>query len=649
MCGIAGILSFDAPVETGKLQTMLDAIRHRGPDGEGLWISPDRMVGIGNRRLSVIDLSDEGSQPMFSLDGRYCIVYNGEVYNYRELRESHIQRGVRYHGHSDTEVVLNHFALFGERALADFDGMFAFAIWDKSRHELFCARDRLGEKPFYYFYKKGHQLVFASEIKALFAAGVPRNVDHRMLYAYFRNPANPQVPGVDGGTFYHDVCRLPSATFVRFGKAGLLGKTRYWNLNLDSQPSELTFDHAAEEFNRLFTQSVVRRLRSDVPVGSSLSGGIDSSAIVGTVPLVSAAATRYNTFSARFENFAEDEGEFIEEVNRESGTVPHFVYPSNTDLARDVEDLFYFQDEPVESASAFAQWSVMRTVRDRGVTVLLDGQGGDEIAAGYHAYFPSFLSELERQSSQLAATERTALLEHLRIDVPRPHVKADRSVVGASRRGARHLKQRARHALARTAFARGKPVDTFLSRSFLWENGYDDQLLEVSTPSTLNAALHADLVDGKLETYLRYADRNSMAHSREVRLPFLSHELIEFMFTLPATYKIQSGWTKFLMRHALKGRVPQSVLWRKDKVGFAAPQLAWMSAPSMQPLIREAHDHLVREGIVNSRWKNDGRQNWQMMMAYLLLSGRSPSTSDQDPQTSQSLDSHPAFLESSPL
>jgi len=237
-----------------------------------------------------------------------------------------------------------------------------------------------------------------------------------------------------------------------------------------------------------------------------------------------------------------------------------------------------------------------RAARD-GVVVLLDGQGGDEIAAGYAEYLPSYLAELSGSSAN-----------GRRAPVASPLHDATLALKGVARR-----------ALARTAIARRGQANTFLSRAYVWEHGFDSSRLEREPATDLNSALALDLIDGKLENYLRYADRNSMAHSREVRLPFLSHLLVEFMFSLPSSFKIHDGWSKYVVRKALAGRVPERVLWRKEKVGFATPNARWLSSPAMQAHVREAHAYLVREGIVEKSWVRRGERDWEMVMAYFLL------------------------------
>src|SRR5260221_12379334 len=233
---------------------MTDSLRHRGPDAEGWWCSDEASVGLGSRRLAILDLSPQGNQPMMSRDGRYRIVYNGEIYNYKEIRASNAHKRIEYHGNSDTEVVLNHFSILGESALQDFDGMFALAIWDSAERELFCARDRFGEKPFYYSHMARAEFLFGSEIKALLAAGAPRSVNHSKLFGYFRNPANPVVTRRDDQTFFEGIYKLESATRMVVREDGSpRSKNRYWQISKNLR-SELDLTNAIEEFNCLFSE-----------------------------------------------------------------------------------------------------------------------------------------------------------------------------------------------------------------------------------------------------------------------------------------------------------------------------------------------------------------------------------------------------------
>jgi asparagine synthase (glutamine-hydrolysing) len=623
MCGIAGIVGGLERVDPATLGAMLRSLEHRGPDGVGTWFEDDESVGLGSRRLAILDRSDRGSQPMMSGDGRYCMVYNGEVYNYKELREFHDRRGICYCGDSDTEVVLNHFILRGSAALEDFDGMFAFAVWDRANKELFCARDRFGEKPFYYSLRDGSRFIFASEIKALHAAGVNRSVDHRMLYSYFRNPSNACVAESPEATFYEGISKLPAATWLTLSERRIAARQRYWSVNLDARCS-LPFDEAVSTYKKLFDQSISRRLRSDVEVGSSLSGGVDSSSIVCTIArLATSGEHRHNTFSARFHDFANDEGPFIDEINQCSGAIAHSVYPDASDLTAEISKFFYFQDEPVESSSAFAQWSVMKLAKETGVTVLLDGHGGDEIAAGYEVYLEPYLNELSSSNSEAAAEAQRAIRDRaLPLPISSP-AKSAPNVHSYAQRTSIRSKEAVRRWLAKSWLAsRPTPENLFMSRAYMWEFGGNLVARTPAPPVTLAEALSRDLVGGKLEHYLRYADRNSMAHSREVRLPFLSHLLVEFALSLPASYMISGGWTKYITRKAMENVVPESVVWRPDKIGFATPS-GWLHAPGIRELASEGRGLLSREGILNGRWKDTGAQNWELAMGYLLLSSRS--------------------------
>lgn len=621
MCGIAGRVSWRGRIQEGSVERMLDSMAHRGPDGSGIWSSGDGSVVLGNRRLAILDLSDHGSQPMTSACGQFHIVYNGEVYNYKEIRQTHDKRGITYRGGSDTEVVLNHYSLFGETALKDFDGMFSMAVWDNATRELFCARDRFGEKPFYYHLDANREFTFASEIKALVAGGIQAGVNHSMLYSYFRNPAEPHVIGDLEATFYDRFSSMQSATCMRIGRGKVVSRKKYWNLDASHQAiADVSLGEASERFRELFHESIRRRLRSDVLVGSSLSGGIDSSSIVCSIPnLRERSAGPLHTFSARFRDFPGDEGRFIDDVNRESGSIGHSVYPSEADLAGCLERFAYFQDEPVESASAFAQWRVMQLAREAGVTVLIDGHGADELAAGYHEYFQPYLAELSASDPAVAAAARRDIIERTGHD-PIAVDQIFPSRPGAVQRSMLVAKDAARRRLARTWLAaEGRGGGTFLTRQYMWEHGADRNIHAVEPSATLNESLKRALTHGRLANYLRYADRNSMAHSREIRLPFLSHILAEFMMSLPAQFKINSGWTKYVIRQAMNGIVPNSVLSRTDKIGFSVPQSRWMSSPEIADMAADAKAFLVREGIVNSKWIDRGEKNWEMLMSYHLV------------------------------
>ena len=393
MCGIAGILSFKDKVTLQSLKTMTDTIVHRGPDGEGQWVNHNGQIGFGHRRLSIIDLSELGKQPMHYLYMRYTITFNGEIYNYREIKNDLIKAGYRFISETDTEVLLALYDLKKERCLENLDGMFAFAIWDESTQELFCARDRFGEKPFYYTIYN-NQFIFGSEMKEIFSIGVPKTVNYNMVYNYLENdlvenPLNKQE------TFFENIYKLEAATYLKV-KDKKIKKIKYWEINLKNR-SEVSFAEAEKEFTRLFEISISRRLRSDVPVGSSLSGGLDSSSVVARINKILQNNTTQKTFSARFHNKDFDEGKFMLQIQKKFNLDSYYVYPDSNTLLKNLDLVYHHQEEPFGSASILAQWEVMRLAKQNNVSVLLDGQGADEFLSGYHKYFPTYLFELAKQ------------------------------------------------------------------------------------------------------------------------------------------------------------------------------------------------------------------------------------------------------------
>ncbi len=356
MCGIAGIVGWKkgAGEQKHTLKLMTDAITHRGPDGEGHWLDDNGNAALGHRRLSIIDLSDAGSQPMH-LEERYSIVFNGEIYNYIELRKDLEKEGVSFRSDSDTEVLLHLYARSGADCLQLLDGMFAFAVWDKKEQSLFCARDRFGEKPFF-FSEHEYAFFFASEMKALWAAGVPKTINPVKLERFVKQ-GKVDVAGEMSSTMYTGIHRLDAAHYLIWNN-GKKQITRYWTVDNILPQDNITFEDACGKFRTLFETSVSRRLRSDVPVGSSLSGGLDSSAVVCMVNRLRSNAQEQHTFSARFRDFGKDEGSFMEMVASHcAGVVPHYTYPEDLSILEILPQVAHFQEEPFGSSSILAPTS----------------------------------------------------------------------------------------------------------------------------------------------------------------------------------------------------------------------------------------------------------------------------------------------------
>jgi asparagine synthase (glutamine-hydrolysing) len=601
MCGIFGIWNLDQqPVDVTGLHRATAAIRHRGPDDEGYLLVDTRAVravscagpdtdrrltlpqldhfksdqfdlAFGFRRLAILDLSPAGHQPMSSHDGKYWIIYNGEIYNYKELRDELAQQNHVFETTSDTEVILAAYQQWGESCVEHFNGMFALAIWDTIAKKLFIARDRFGEKPFHYVYVPNRLFAFASEIKALWAAGLAGREIHEETLALFT-----QYGQVEAGeqTIYQNVLRLPQAHCLTLTGEGQLRKRRYWDVDPRDRIDNWTDERYVEQFRDLMISSVRLRLRADVPVGSSLSGGLDSSTVVGVINKLLPETAVQKTFSARFDDPSRDEGKWMDLVTNMNRVERHDVWPSAERFFAELSDLFRHQEEPFSSTSVYAQWSVMRLAKENGVTVLLDGQGADEMLAGYHSYFNEITDDL------LNSLNLPGYLKWRRDCL---------SLHGVNPGGfSRMLRQKT-----------PQPVKRVLKKHLL-ENGSVDPLnpvypREFSKVSSLRKLLWWNTTRQGLVELLRYADRNSMAHSREVRLPFLDHHLVEFVFKLPDRLLMRNGWTKWILREAFREYVPEEITWRADKLGYMPPQAKWLGGLAWPQVMTDELAKLTKE------------------------------------------------------
>jgi asparagine synthase (glutamine-hydrolysing) len=584
MCGIAGIVSKNTRmVSQQRIEKATACLAHRGPEQEGFYTDAKQTAVLGHRRLCIIDLSNAAAQPMHYLN-RYHIIFNGELYNYIELRNELKNKGYHFNSQSDTEVIVAAFAAFGKDCLPRFDGAFAFAIWDEQQQELFAARDRFGEKPFFFFYD-GEQLAFASEMKALWSMGIDKKVNNGMLYNflsidYTTNPFNPQE------TFFQNIHKLPAASFLTYSLIKeQVQIEKYWEVhpNINTNISE---EDAIEQFKNLFAESIRKRLRSDVDIGTSLSGGLDSSAVVAFCDKQAADHYTHKCFTASFKNFERDELQYAQQVAKQFGLKHYVVEIGDDDVVSVMQKLMRQQEEPVVSASAIAQYKVYEAAKQNGVTVLLDGQGADETLAGYHKYFKWYWLELYRQkklgkSGELKAAKALGIKESF----------------GLKNKIASLVPELAT-ALLQTQKAKQAFHHHDLNRELAFSNKRN---LYYSTPAhfNLNSALYFNTFTNGLEELLRMADRNSMANSVEVRLPFLSHQLVEFLFTLPSQYKIHQGWTKWILRKSVEDILPNEIAWRKDKVGFEPPQKKWMENKMVQQEIQKAKEVLVQNNILS--------------------------------------------------
>ena len=558
---------------------MTDVISHRGPDGEGHWLNTNGNIGFGHRRLSIIDLSENGKQPMHYADGRYTITFNGEIYNYIELKNDLKLKGYQFVSDSDTEVILALYDLKKETCLQDLDGMFSFAIWDEKLQTLFCARDRFGEKPFHYF-KNNNVFVFASEIKQFWTIGIEKKVNQEKLLAYAKTGVLENSNQI-AETFYHSIQKLDAAHYLMIDADKNIIIQKYWDIETTSKPFNGTLEQAAEMFLQLFTDSIRLRLRSDVSVGSSLSGGLDSSSIVMLIDDLKGNEVKQNTFSARFKNFSKDEGNHIESVVKACKNLSvHYTWPDKDYFEKVFDKVSYYQDEPFASASIVAQYSVMDLSKKNNITVLLDGQGADEYLAGYLPYYNTYLNQLFYSNPKMFQSEKSnysALHE-----LSNPYMDISRT-------------ETTRMKLGR------------LRRKFLRQN--------LPYKNALELVLKEDTTVKGLKELLRYADRNSMAHSIEVRLPFLSHKLVEFVFSLPDEFKLNSGWTKFVLRKAMDKILPPSICWRIDKIGYEPPQDLWIKSDKFIQDIHQTSKTLNIQRINDAPNESTYIQDWRLLMA----------------------------------
>jgi asparagine synthase (glutamine-hydrolysing) len=574
MCGIYGSIGF-APD-----QNRIDIVAHRGPDGRGWqeFSSPAGPVALGHRRLAIIDVSDAGLQPMADPTGRYHLVFNGELYNYLELREELRGCGEIFQTETDSEVLLRAYMVWGEAALDRFRGMFAFLIWDKVKQHLFAARDRFGIKPLY-MVANGKGVAFASEIKQLLGlSGLQSRMNLPRVYDFLSSG----IADHTAETMFEDVLQLRGgecAVAKTDGKGPVEVKRRRWYAIMDpGKQLMLSESEAAERFRTLLIDAVRIHLRSDVPVGSCLSGGLDSSSIVCLMTnMLGARSGRagVNTVSACYAEKSVDERPFMDSVVNQTHANPHYIFPRAEDVFARAEEITWHQDEPFGSTSIFAQWCVFEEAKRAGVKVMLDGQGADEQLAGYHAWYWYYMSDLARR-------RRFAMLARTIVERYRSHAVPWRSqfqqfAVPLLPAVLQRFLRRQHHAIFRhdwlqsDAFAEMARLPGPVQRA--------TEELDLPPVTDIATACFAFTFALNLQQLLHWEDRNSMAHSIEARVPFVDHPLVEFSLGLGNAHKMVAGDTKRVLRRAMSGILPDDVRDRRDKLGFTTPEQIWFRGP----------------------------------------------------------------------
>ena len=555
MCGICGIINHNSePVNESSLLTMMATMKHRGPDDQGTFI--DGKTGLGFVRLSIIDLSPAGHQPMFSADGRYVVVFNGEIYNYIELREELKTKGYTFHTQTDTEVLLAAYTEWGEACMHRFNGMWAFAIYDKETRNLFVGRDRFGVKPFYYYSDKD-RFIFASEIPPILKVLNRKvNPDNQTIFDYLVFNRTDQTEA----TFFEEIKKLQHGNSLTI-KGSQVSINKWYDLRSNlKEPFK-----SPAEYREMFSSAVGLRLRSDVPVGVCFSGGLDSSAIVSTLLSDDHKKNDLNTFSAVYRSDqAADESIFINEYRGKLENM-YYTTPSVTSLLHDLHGFIKFHTEPIPDASPYAQFKVMELAK-RTVVVTLDGQGADEQFAGYHDFFGSFFKEL-----LLKGKITNLLLEIFH------YLKLHKSLFG--------LKTCFYFLLPKNTKTRIKINEkNYLNDQFVNDNQNNSKITDTLYNSkTLNDSL-LNYFEFKLEHLLKWEDRNSMWFSLESRVPYLDYRLVERTLSLPSSEKIKKGMTKNFLREAMKGLIPEKNRLRIDKIGFETPQGEWFRSEPFKTL-----------------------------------------------------------------
>jgi len=595
MCGIAGIVGDSDP---DRIERMTASVTHRGPDSAGTKVFPKERLALGHRRLSILDLSERGAQPMSDARERYWITYNGEIYNYREVRRELERKGLQFQSGSDTEVLLASYQAWGEDCLSRLNGMFAFAIWDREERRLFAARDRLGIKPFYYHQGKNGLFLFASEIKALLASDlVSRGIDYTALHT----PALYQACPLTG---FEAIRKLPPGCRLPF-QDGSLDVRPYWNI----KPREraLPAEEAIDELDELVGRAVSRQMISDVPVGAFLSGGLDSSLIVAlmarhTDQPVHSFTVRYADEDQRFEQMADD-SHYARKVADHFGCI-HREFTIEPDIAELLPKMVWHLDEPLSDPASINTYLISQAARENGVVVLLNGMGGDEVFGGYRSQLASLIAQ---RYCNLVPQPLRSLVEQGAGLLPS----------ATSSRGIRSVRWAKRFlAMAATPGDKrhilGGMMDESLYRSLfswehcpemaVWDHHHCREMLERLQRQDLSYLTRMCLADTEVymaDHNLNYSDKCTMAAGVEGRPPLIDHEVVDFMFSLPPEHRIHRTSQKHLLKKVAERYLPSEIVHR-PKAPFGAPLRSWMRG-ALSEMVSDllSESNLRKRGLYN--------------------------------------------------
>jgi len=578
MCGIAGIVKKNKEtLNKNLLFSMSQSLSHRGPDDEKfiLFNSENQKwhlfkrrdsvhfkgdIGFAHRRLSIIDLSDVASQPMSDEEESLWIIYNGEIFNYLEIKEELKKLGHSFRTQSDTEVIIEAYKEYGKDCLNKFNGMWAFVIYDLKRNKIFGARDRFGLKPFYY-HISSDSFSFSSEIKALLELPWVTKVPFLPAikdYLFFSRVNTSKY------TFFEGIHELEAGQLfdIDLNSGFHFQTSKWWNLKENLPPCPNDAIDKLEKFRELLLSSVRLRLRSDVPVGTCLSGGLDSTAIVCLAyPFLKEGNQK--TFSIVHPGYEFDESHYVDEVAKNYDIVSFKISLNGKNLLNDLEYLITSHDEPFTSTSIYAQWKVFQLAKKNGVTVTLDGQGADELLAGYPYFKIVYWSEL-LQRFRLKKYFAEIFLDSRSIS---------QFILNSISTISGFLPHRKMIALA--GAKNPQYLTHWINKNYFTDIPLPHSPIKKRFNSRLNQRLYEIFTRDGLPALIRYADRNSMAHGLESRMPFLDHRLVSYVFWLSSDFKINNGLSKYILRTALRKDIPKKIQERRDKIGFETPEAEW--------------------------------------------------------------------------
>ena len=584
MCGIGGIINKNnKSVEELLIHQMTEIIAHRGPDSSGSYLYKN--IAFGHRRLSILDLSSSGHQPMKYLDD-LVITYNGEIYNFIEIREELIQKGYIFDSNSDTEVILKAYHFWGKTCVNYFNGMWSFSILDIKQKIVFCSRDRFGVKPFYYI-ENNDLFSFGSEISQLLPFIPNRILNKKIALDYL-------ISGIEecsNETFFKDIYLLKGGHNLVFDlQTNSYEIERYYNLKISDQKNTSVDDYIQE-----LKRSITLRLRSDVKVGTCLSGGIDSSTISSFASkLYQNSNEKFMAIHAKSSEYKTDESEFAKIVSKIANINLNFVEPSYSDFKSNILSIIKIQQEPFGSLSIIMQYFVFKKAKELGCIVMLDGQGGDETLLGYERYYPAIVKSKKgiaklKALLQSSKNSRLSLLDTIKYQYYFSNYKL-------------RLK-------------RLKFKNAFYKSEIL--NEYESEELRIISESYNDISIlqKNEIESSQLPHLLKYEDRNSMANSIESRLPFLDYKLVELSLNTNNSLKIKDGWTKFILRKAAETILPKEIVWRKTKLGFNAPEKTWTKEFENE-MIKEIEQSEILNNFIHFKklyFKNlDLRTKWRL-------------------------------------